>query len=86
MRIDITNHKNGVKAILTGFSNHELETKIGACQNGQCQCDCDPVIMQKIEGISLDTEAEHAVLTVTGDVDVDSIAPMMESCLIGDIQ
>ena len=86
MRIDITNQKNGVKAVLTGFSTNELESKIEACQNGQCDCDCDPVIMQKIEGIHLATDTEGAVLTVTGDVDVDTLAPMMESCLIGDQQ
>ena len=84
MRIDITNQPNGVKATLTGFNAIEIENKIQACQSGQCDCNCDPVIMQKIEGIDLKENDEGTTLTVTGDVDVDTLAPMMESCLIGE--
>lgn len=84
MKIDITNQKNGVTARLSGFSTDEVESRIEACRNGQCSCDCDPALMAKIDGIDLQTEEDHAVLTVSGDVDADTLAPMMQSCLTGE--
>lgn len=86
MKIDITNQKNGVKARLSGFSTNDVESKIEACQNGQCGCDCDPSVMEKIEGIELTNENGGTTVTVTGDVDAATLAPMMQSCLIGEEQ
>ncbi|MBN2869620.1 MAG: hypothetical protein JXK04_01550 [Campylobacterales bacterium] len=86
MKIDITNQTNGVKAFLSGFSTQELGTKIEACQNGQCDCDCDPELMQKIEGIELTSVEGGSILTVTGDVDAKTLAPMMKECLLGEKQ
>lgn len=84
MNINVSNIKNGVKATLKGFSTQDLNAKIEACQNGQCDCDCDPSLMQKIEGIELKEENGDATLTVTGDVDAQTLAPMMQSCLMGE--
>lgn len=86
MKIDVTNQKGGVKAFLGGFSTEELNTKIEACQNGVCDCDCDPAIMQKIEGIELTSVEGGAILTVRGDVDANTLAPLMKECLLGDKQ
>lgn len=86
MKIDITNQKNGVKAFLSGFSTEELGNKIEACQNGECDCDCDPSIMQKIEKIDLAAVNGGATITITGDVDAQTLAPMMKECLLGDKQ
>lgn len=82
MKIDITNQTNGVKAFLGGFSTEELSAKIEACQNGQCECACDPSIMQKIEGISFASVDGGATITITGDVNAQTLAPMMQECLI----
>jgi hypothetical protein len=84
MKIDITNQPKGVKATLTGFSTTELGAKIEACQNGQCGCDCDPEVMEKITGIELKEESGNTTLTVSGEVDAETLAPMMQSCLIGE--
>lgn len=84
MKIDITNQTNGVKAFLGGFSTDELSAKIEACQNGQCDCECDPTIMQKIEDISLAFVDGGSTITITGDVDAQTLAPMMQECLLGD--
>lgn len=86
MKIDITNQTNGVKAFLGGFSTEELSAKIEACQNGECTCDCDPSIMQKIEKIDLAAVNGGATITITGDVDAQTLAPMMQECLLGDKQ
>jgi hypothetical protein len=86
MKIDITNQKNGVKAFLSGFSTEELGSKIEACQNGNCDCACDPAVMQRIEGIELTSVEGGSILTVTGNVDAETLAPMMQECLIGDKQ
>lgn len=86
MKIEITNQTNGVKAFLGGFSTEELSVKIAACQNGQCECSCDPEIMQKIEGIELTSVEEGSIITITGNVDAQTLAPMMQECLIGDKQ
>lgn len=86
MKIDITNQAGGVKAFLKGFSTEELSSKIEACQNGQCECNCDPSVMQKIQGIELGVAEGGSTITITGDVDALTIAPMMQECLIGDKQ
>lgn len=86
MKIDITNQTNGVKAFLSGFSTEELGAKIEACQSGNCDCACDPALMQKIEGIELVSVDGGSMLTVIGDVDAQTLEPMMQACLIGDQQ
>lgn len=84
MKIDITNQNNGVKAFLTGFNTEELNAKIEACKNGECACSCDPSMMQKIESINLVMVEGGSTLTITGDVDAQTLAPMMQECLIGE--
>jgi hypothetical protein len=86
MKIEITNQNNGVKAFLSGFSTSELNAKIQACQNGQCACECDPLIMQKIDSIELATIEGGTTISITGDVDAQTLAPMMQSCLLGEKQ
>lgn len=82
MKIDITNQTGGVKAFLGGLNTQELSAKIEACQNGQCECACDPEIMQKIEGIELSSVEGGSTITITGNLDAQTIAPMMQECLI----
>ncbi len=86
MKIEMMNHTGGVKAFLGGFSTDELSAKIQACQNGECACDCDPSIMQKIEGIELSSVEGGSTITITGNVDAQTLAPMMKECLLGDKQ
>lgn len=86
MKIELTNQTNGVKAFLSGFTTQELGAKIESCQNGQCDCDCDPALMRKIEGIELSTVEGGATITITGDVDAQTLAPMMQECLLGEKQ
>ena len=86
MKIEITNQTNGVKAFLGGFSTEELGAKIEACQSGNCECACDPELMQKIEGIELTCVEGGATITITGDVDAETLAPMMKECLLGEKQ
>ena len=83
MKIEITNQTNGIKAFLSGFSTEELGAKIEACQNGQCECACDPAMMQKIEGIELTSVEGGSTITITGDVSAETLAPMMQECLLG---
>lgn len=86
MKIDITNQTGGVKAFLGGFSTEELNAKIEACKNGECACSCDPAMMQKIESINVASVEGGSTITITGDVDAQTLAPMMHECLIGDNQ
>ncbi|OHD87051.1 MAG: hypothetical protein A2Y52_00970 [Sulfuricurvum sp. RIFCSPLOWO2_02_43_6] len=86
MKIDITNQTGGVKAFLSGFSTEELGAKIEACKSGNCECACDPELMQKIEGIELTTVEGGSMLSITGDVNADTLAPMMKECLLGEKQ
>ncbi|MDO9306089.1 MAG: hypothetical protein Q7T77_12255 [Sulfuricurvum sp.] len=86
MKIEISNQKNGVKAFLSGFSTEELSAKIEACKTGECSCNCDPEIMQKIEGIELTTVEGGSMLSITGNVDANTLAPMMKECLLGEKQ
>lgn len=86
MNIKITNQTGGVKAFLSGFSTEELNSKIEACQNGKCDCACDPEMMQKIQSIDVADSEGGSTITITGDVDAQTLAPMMKECLIGDKQ
>lgn len=86
MKIEITNQTNGVKAFLGGFSTEELSAKIEACKTGECSCNCDPALMQKIESIDLESVDGGSTITITGDVDAQTLAPMMQECLLGDKQ
>ena len=83
MKIEISNQKNGVKAFLSGFSTEELSDKIEECKTGECSCNCDPAMMQKIESIDLESVDGGSTITITGDVDAQTLAPMMQECLIG---
>ncbi len=83
MKIKTVNQTNGVKAFITGFSVEELSTKIEACQSGECTCACDPEIMQKIESIDLLAAEEGSAITIIGDVDAKTLAPMIQECLTG---
>lgn len=86
MKIDITNQTNGVKAFLGGFSTEELGIKIEACQSGNCDCACDPALMQRIESIEFTSVEGGATITITGDVNAQTLAPMMKECLLGEKQ
>jgi hypothetical protein len=86
MKIEITNQPNGVSAVLRGFRSDEIERKIQECKEGQCGCDCDPAIMDKITDIKLTTLDGEMKLNITGDVDADQLEPMMKECLIGEKQ
>lgn len=84
MKINITNQSNGVKAFLTGFKSEELSAKIEACKSGECECSCDPSLMQKIKSIDVTSSEGGSTITITGDVDAQTLAPMMQECLIGE--
>ncbi|MFH0710855.1 MAG: hypothetical protein V2A75_11670 [Pseudomonadota bacterium] len=86
MKIEISNQKNGVKAFLSGFSTEELSAKIEACKTGECSCNCDPAMMLKIESIDLESVDGGSTITITGDVDAQTLAPMMQECLLGEKQ
>lgn len=78
----VTNTDKGVKAFLTGFKTNELSAKIQECQDGDCSCDCDPQMMQKIQNIEVKSENGGASITITGDVDAKELEPMMKECLL----
>jgi len=83
MKINITNQSGGVKAFLSGFNTEELSSKIEACKNGQCECSCDPEMMRKIESIDVADAEGGSTITIMGEVDAQTLAPMMQECLLG---
>ena len=80
--IKINNTANGISATLTGFKKEDISAKIAACQEGSCECACDPEIMAQIEDISITGSDDETQITVTGTLDAESIAPMMQECLL----
>lgn len=78
----IDNTKTGVKAMLQGFKAESLQEKIDACKEGSCGCSCDPQMMQKISNIEVKNEKNGVSITITGDVDAETLAPMMQECLL----
>ncbi len=78
----VNNTKNGISATLTGFKKEDISAKIEACQEGSCACACDPEMMKKIEKIEVTGDGDATNIVVTGDLDAETIAPMMQECLI----
>ncbi|MDA3945388.1 MAG: hypothetical protein PF439_01750 [Helicobacteraceae bacterium] len=78
----INTMKNGISATLTGFKKEDITAKIEACQEGSCECACDPEVMKKIENIEISGSDNETHITVTGNIDADTIAPMMQECLL----
>ncbi|MBD3824364.1 MAG: hypothetical protein IE916_07650 [Epsilonproteobacteria bacterium] len=78
----VENTNSGVKAFLGGFSAEDLRTKVSECQDGNCSCDCDPAMMQKITSIEVESEQNGATITIKGDVNAAVIEPMMRGCLL----
>ena len=78
----INNTNNGVEAFVTGFKTKDLQAKIQECQDGNCSCDCDPSMMQKIQKIDVQSKDEGTSITISGDVNAEELEPMMKGCLV----
>lgn len=78
----VENTGKGVKAFLGGFSAEDLRAKVSECQDGNCSCDCDPAMMQKITNIEVLSEENGASITIEGDVNAAELEPMMRGCLL----
>ena len=78
----INNTQNGISATLSGFKAIEISSKIEACKDGACECSCDPEIMQKIQNIEVTDTKDGANIIITGDLNAETLAPMMKECLI----
>lgn len=82
MNIKFTQKINGVGAVINGISAKDLSDKVNECKDGNCSCDCSPEIMEKIENIEVCSHEDGVEIKITGDVTVQTIAPMMEKCFI----
>lgn len=81
MNIKFEKKPNGFSAVITGYSAEDLTKKVNECKSGECSCDCDPKVMEKIQNIEVASSQEGAKITVTTDVSIENIAPMMQACL-----
>jgi hypothetical protein len=82
MNIDIKDNSNGITAVISGFSVAEISSKVEACKSGNCSCDCDPAVMEKIENIEVSQVGDKTQISVIGAIDSATIAPMMQQCLV----
>ncbi|QOP41375.1 hypothetical protein [Sulfurimonas marina] len=78
----VNNTQNGVKAFLGGFKAEDVNVKVQECKDGNCSCNCDPQMMEKIENIEVSSEENGASITITGDVKAEELEPMMKECLL----
>ncbi|WP_373036826.1 hypothetical protein [Sulfurimonas sp.] len=78
----IKNTLNGIQANLSGFKTEDISSKIEACKDGACECSCDIEIMKKIEKIEVSKTEDGTSVTITGDVNAETLAPMMQECLM----
>lgn len=82
MQIKFQQQSKGFSATFSGLNPQEVNKKVQECREGNCSCDCSPEVMQKIENIEVAACQEGTKITITGDVSIESIAPMMHSCLM----
>lgn len=80
--LKVNNTNNGVKAFLGGFKAEDINAKVQECVDGNCSCDCDPQMMDKIKNIEVSSEENGASITITGDVNAEELEPMMRGCLL----
>lgn len=80
--LKVKNTKNGVSAFLSGFKTEDIAAKIEACKDGKCECSCDSEIMGKIQNIELLESEDGANIVITGDVNADTLAPLMKECFL----
>ncbi len=80
--LKVNNIDNGVKAFLGGFNAQDLNSKIQECKDGNCSCECDPAMMQKIQSIDVESQENGASITIVGDVSAEELEPMMRGCLL----
>jgi hypothetical protein len=78
----INNTSNGVKAFLGGFNAKDINSKVQECKDGNCSCECDPTMMQKIQSIDVQSEVNGASITIVGNVSAEELEPMMKGCLL----
>ncbi len=79
---NVNNTQNGVKAFLGGFKAEEVNAKVQECKDGNCSCNCDPQMMEKIENIEVSSEENGTSIIITGDVKAEELEPMMKECLL----
>ena len=84
MNINVKQKQNGITAVLSGFDIADVSGKVEACKAGSCACDCDTGVMERIEDINITQIDGKIQIDVTGAVDAATIAPMMQSCLMGE--
>ena len=80
--IKINATQQGIKATLSGFDMKNVSEKIAACQEGSCECACDPEVMKKIDDINITGDSNNTTIEVIGDIDAETVAPMMQECLM----
>ena len=80
--IKINATQTGIKATLSGFNMSSVSERIAACQEGSCECACDPEVMKKIDDIKITGDANNTTIEVVGDIDAETVAPMMQECLM----
>jgi len=83
--IKINATQQGIKATLSGFDMKNVSEKIAACQEGSCECACDPEVMKKIDNINITGDSDNTIIEVIGNIDAETVAPMMQECLMSKV-
>ena len=81
MNIEFTQNTKGFSATIKGIQSDTVIQKVNACKEGNCSCECDPAVMDKIENIDVTSAHGSTTISITGDVSSQTLAPMMQSCL-----
>lgn len=73
----------GVKVRMFGeVKKQEIEAMVDECKNGQCRCNCDPAIMEKIEQIDVAGSDGDVAINLTGQqLDAEAIAKAVNECM-----
>ncbi len=82
MNIKFKENSNGFSAIISGVDKNLITTKVNECKDGNCSCNCDIEIMNKIENVEVLEIDGKTEIKITGEVTKEMLAPMMEECLI----
>jgi hypothetical protein len=73
---------NGVNIKFTGdIKKNDVQNMIDSCGGGDCGCDCDPAMMEKIEDKLVSGKNGDVTISLVGkDIEVTEIQNALEGC------
>lgn len=73
--------QDGVNIKFTGsVEKKSVVSMIESCSSGECDCDCDPELFKRIEGMDVSGEDGDVTIGLKGNISADEISEAVGKC------